>query len=165
MLREYGIDYLQIIEGFLDYQEDVLSPLSDTALPNARALIHQGVASLILTEYSYRNTRHTQQTTISQFFHPVTSTSQQLSPSEPQDLDEVLVAIGPDLYGQMGEKCGKRRKIPSGGKCDGKGEGNLESILYIGSSTDDEDDEEHATCIPAKWKTMGVNSASEYLLR
>jgi len=251
MLREHGIDHLQTIEDFLNDQEAVFSYSLDSAFPDARALIHQGVAGgillrskesldesepesdiddiptlpiigaetaahytfelqrflqalpvtrlplghnslsveelisstqklhsallryfflyislgLILMKYSYRNTRHTQQTTISQFFHPVTSTSQQLSPSEPGDLDELSAGIGPELRGHMGERSGERRKILSGGEQDGNQEGDSESILYIGSSTDDEEDEEHATCVPTKWRTTGVNSAYEYLLR
>jgi len=116
-------------------------------------------------KYSYPNTQHTQQTTISQFFHPVTSSSQQLSPSGPGDPDELSAGLRPVLCRQMGERSRESRKIPLKGERDGKGEGDSESILYMGSSTDDEEDEEHATCVPTRWQTTDVNSAYEYLLR
>lgn len=35
---------------------------------------------------------------------------------------------------------------------------------YIGTSSSDDEDEEHATCVPTKWKTGGVNTAYESLL-
>lgn len=36
---------------------------------------------------------------------------------------------------------------------------------YIGTSSSEDEDEEHATCVPTKWKTGGVNTAYESLLR
>jgi len=48
MLREHGIDHLQPLEDFLNDQEDRFCYPPDSALPDARALVYQGVAGGIL---------------------------------------------------------------------------------------------------------------------
>ena len=38
-------------------------------------------------------------------------------------------------------------------------------LRYLATSSTSEEEEEHATCVPTRWKTKGVNTAYENLLR
>jgi len=88
-----------------------------------------------------------------------------------EDLEKLQEGRRARASGPSGRKFRKCQKKDSE-KGKGREKSNADIVLawdveaeYIGITSSADEDEGHATCVPTKWKTGGVNTAYESLLR
>ena len=88
-----------------------------------------------------------------------------------EDLEELQEGRQAGDSGPSGRKLGQTRKkdLEKGKGREKRSPGIMLAwdveAEYIGTSSSQEEDEEHATCVPMKWKMGGVSAAYESLLR